>query len=71
MFKRIPDWIIISLAIILVGSWFILLGFNIVMAGKAMTKPDVCRPVITKEEPNPYKELSVNELPTGDAEAYK
>lgn len=71
MFKRIPDSIIVALAIILVGSWFIMLGFNIVMAGKAMTKPDVCKPTIVKEVVDPYKELSVNELPTGDAEAYK
>lgn len=71
MFKRIPDWIIVSLAIILVGSWFIMLGFNLVMAGKAMTKPDVCKPVIAQEAKDPYRGLSVNELPTGDAEAYK
>ena len=68
MFKRIPDWIIISLSIILVGSWFIMLGFNLVMAGKAMTKPDTCKPVIVKETVDPYKGVAAEELVRGDAE---
>lgn len=67
MFKRIPDSIIVALAIILVGSWFILLGFNIVMAGKAMTKPSTCKPVIVKEA-DPYKGVPAEELVRGDAE---
>lgn len=68
MFKRIPDWIIISLAIIMVGSWFIMLGFNLVMAGKAMMKPNICEPAIVKEAKDPYQGVTAEELVRGDAE---
>ena len=67
MFKRVPDWILVSLSIVLVGSWFIMLGFNLVMAGKAMTKPSACKPVIVKEA-DPYKGVPAEELVRGDAE---